>query len=110
MRDPRFWIPFGISLFLTLAVGLVAAGSISSGAGNYLPVLLLFPFAMLLTSFLDLHFGYLIGIALLQFPIYGAVLGKGNLNGHFARTAFAILLIHGTAVGLVLLLARQGSW
>lgn len=110
MRDPRFWIPFGISLFLTLAVGLVAAAAIGSGFGNYLAVMLLFPFAMLLTSFLDLHFGYLIGLALIQFPIYGAVLGKGNVKGRFGLTAFALILIHATAVGLLLLVARQGSW
>ncbi|HEY6806264.1 MAG TPA: hypothetical protein VI306_21980 [Pyrinomonadaceae bacterium] len=110
MSNPRFWIPFGLSLFLTLALGLVGAASIGSGVGNYLPVILLFPFAMLLTSFLELHFGYLVALALLQFPVYGAILGKQNVKGHFGRTAIALLLIHGVAVGLVLALARHGSW
>jgi hypothetical protein len=110
MRDPRFWIPFGLSLFLTLALGLVGAASIGSGFGNYLAVMILFPFAMLMTSLLDLHFGYMLALALLQFPVYGAILGRGNLHGHFARNAFALILIHATAIGLVLLLARPGSW
>jgi hypothetical protein len=110
MSNPRFWIPFGLSLFLTLALSLVGAASIGSGFGNYLVVMLLFPFAMLLTSFLDLHFSYLVALALLQFPAYGAILGQQNVKGHFGRTVIALLLVHGVAVGLVLTLARHGSY
>src|SRR6185503_10148463 len=100
MKDPRFWMPFVVSLFITLGLALVAAASIGSGFGNYLPVILMFPFAMLITSFLDLHFWYLVALALLQFPIYGAIIGKGNVTGHLARNALALLLIHSVAVGL----------
>jgi len=106
MSNHRFWIVFGLSLFLTLALGLVGAASIGSGFGDYLAVTILFPFSMLMTSLLELHFGYMVALALLQFSVYGIVLGRGSLHGHLARNAFALILVHVTAIGLVLLLAR----
>src|SRR5689334_23139573 len=108
MKDPRFWIPLVVCLFLTLAFGLVAAASI--GSGNHLGVMVLFPFAMLLTSLLDLQFGYLVAIALIQFPIYGLILGNGNLKGHIGRSAFALFLTHFVTVGLVMFVAKKGSF
>lgn len=110
VSNPRFWIPFGMSLFLTAAVALVGAASIGSGFGNYLAVMVLFPFAILTVSLLEAHFGYLVALALLQFPVYGALLGRANVKGYFARCLVTIFLVHCVAVAALLLLARKGSW
>lgn len=109
VSNPRFWIPFGCSLFLTLALGLVGAASIGSGADNYFAVMVLFPFAMLLTSALQLSHWYMIAIALLQFPLYGAYLGRANVKGFFGFGVLVLAIAHGLAVMLVMLLAQKSS-
>ncbi len=109
VSNPRFWIPFGCSLFFTLALGVVGAASIGSGANNYFAVMVLFPFAMLLTSALELSHWYMIGIALLQFPLYGAYLGRANFKGFLGFGCLVVMIVHALAVMLVLLVAQRGS-
>ena len=111
LSDPRFWIPVVCSFFVTLAGVLVASASAGAGHGNFLPIILLFPFALLLSGGLGLASGaYVIALAVFQFPIYGVVLGRGSLKQHFFTTALLLFFLHGGAVALVLLFAERGSW
>jgi len=107
MRYTRFWLPFGFCLVLTLPVMLVGAAAAGSGAGNYLPAMILYPFAMLAVGAFDLHYVYLMVLAVLQFPIYGTVLGWGNQKRCFGLALLAVLFAHGGAVWLVLTLADK---
>lgn len=108
--DPRFWIPVTCSFFLTLGGILVASASAGSGHGNFLPVIVLFPFALLLSGALGLGSWYLVTLAVIQFPIYGVLLGQGGVKGHFIATALLLFFIHGGAVAMVLMFADRGAW
>jgi hypothetical protein len=89
---------------------LVGAASAGSGAGNYLPAMILFPFAMLAVRAFELHYVYLVILAVLQFPIYGTVLGYGNQKRGFVLAMLAVMFAHGGAVWLVLRLAHRAAW
>jgi hypothetical protein len=110
ISNPRFWIPVACSFFLTLAGVILGAASAGAGHGNYLPVMILFPFAMLVTGFLELGFPYLIALSAVQFPIYGVLIGQGSVKGRFGSRLLLVLLIHGIGVALVLLFAERGAW
>jgi hypothetical protein len=86
---------------------LVGAAAAGSGAANYVPAIVLFPFALLTVGALDLHYAYLMVLALLQFPIYGTVLGLGAQKHCFGLTLLGVLFAHGGAVWLVLSLADK---
>jgi hypothetical protein len=76
---------------------------------NFLPFALLFPIAFLL-SIPFLHILALAAIAMLaQFPIYGYLVGRAWIRGHFRQTALRLSVFHSIfAVGSVcsLLISR----
>ncbi len=72
------------------AVG-AAIESASAGHGDYLLAKLLFPYSMLLTRLTGDTITYpLIGLALIQFPLYGLVASLFNA----ARSAGSLLVLH----------------
>lgn len=110
ISNPRFWIPVACSFFLTLGAIILGAASAGAGHGSYLPVMVLFPFAMLLSGFLELSFPYFIAFSAVQFPIYGVFVGQGSVKGRFGFSLLLVLLVHGIAVAGVFLFSRQGAW
>ncbi len=108
MRYTRFWLAFGFCLILTLPVMLVGAAATGSGAANYFPAIALYPFAVLAVGAFELHYVYLMVLALLQFPVYGAVLGWGAQKRCFSLALLAVMFAHGGAVWLVLRIADKG--
>ena len=69
-------VGFVWGVLITLPAVVVAFASTGAGHGHYLAARVLFPAPMLLTRLDDDTFGPLImGAGLLQFPIYGALLG-----------------------------------
>ena len=107
MRYTRFWLAFGFCLLLTLPVMLVGAAAAGSGVANYMPAILLYPFALLAVGAFELNYIYLMVIALLQFLMYGAVLGWGAQKRCFGLAMLAVMFAHGGAVWLVLRLADK---
>jgi len=102
----KFWTPIVISILLTPV--LVYAGVVSSGAGhgNYLFARILFPFTMLSTIVSNSITLPAIGVAVVQFPAYGLILGIATKRRRLRGIATSLLLIHVLAVGICLLLIR----
>ncbi|MEQ1646103.1 MAG: hypothetical protein ABL959_21810 [Pyrinomonadaceae bacterium] len=96
----RFWPPFIVFLLLTpfaLLAGFISGGA---GHGDYFVAKFLFPYTMLST----IPFGYITDFflifALVQFPLYGFVLGMINQRARLIPPLIAILLLH-TSVALL---------
>ena len=89
-----------ISLLIGVAITPFAlAAAIESGGGghgDYLLAKLLFPYSMLLTSLTGTITYTLMGIAIIQFPLYSLALGSFNAT----RTAISVLVLHAVASSL----------
>ncbi len=98
MNARKFSIPILASLVVTPPLLFAAAVYTGAGHGSYLPAKILFPFTMLSTVLFRSIVAPFIVVAVLQFPLYGLLLGRANASGTFARWATAILIIHLLAV------------
>ncbi|HPF73104.1 MAG: hypothetical protein H7A20_10450 [Rhodanobacteraceae bacterium] len=84
------------------AVG-TAIASAGAGHGTYLLAKLLFPYSMLLTRFTgDSITNPLIGIAFVQFPIYGLVLTSPASRRALKQVVAVLVLLHSFCVLLCL--------
>ena len=103
MRVSRFWKPVLVSILLTpifLFLGVVSAGA---GHGNYLLAKILFPFTMLSTvAFNSITIPSMV-FAVIQFPLYGVILGVSGERGRFRKIAALLAVTHALAVGICLL-------
>ena len=94
-----------IALFLISAAWAVTAAG--GGHGSYVPMLVLFPFCSIVMALLAMAGDSSEGVtmvaatalALIQFALYGFLIGRAWLNGRVKR----MLLILGAAHGAVLL-------
>ena len=99
MKSSKFWIPFVLSLIVTplfLFLGIASAGA---GHGNYLLAKILFPFTMLSTRAFGSIVAPFIVLAIIQFPLYGFILGVANVKRRMFFPAIGILLLHSIAAG-----------
>ena len=101
----RALLVMGTSLVVEFAALFVAAGFAGGGHGTYVPATLLFPIPVLTTLF-TLNI-VAIGIAVVQWPLYAALLLYGARVGHAGRTAALIALAH--AGGIMLATALLGD-
>ncbi len=94
-----FWPPFVVSVIITpfaLFSGFESAGA---GHGNYFMAKLLFPFTMLSTLMFESITVPFVFLAILQFPIYGTVLGWMNRRSDMKNALLSLLILHlGAAV------------
>ena len=104
----RFWIPVLVSLGLTpilFCLGFGLGSGLMSHSRNHSPLVILFPILF--------PYGMLIGIlypgnlasillAIVQFPLYGIILGLANTKGKrtLVVLAFVLLAVHGLAIAL----------
>ena len=93
-RRPLKWLLMG-AVITPFALG-AAIASAGAGHGDYLFAKLLFPYSMLLTSLTGTITYPLIGLALIQFPLYGLVAGSYHAN----RTAISLSVLHVTGAFL----------
>ena len=107
MKSSRFWIPVGVSFVVTpflLFLGFVSSGM---GHGNYFLAKVLFPFTMLST----VPFGRInrpfIMLALVQYPLYGLLLGVANLKREALICGVALVIVQCSAVVACLLLIGE---
>jgi hypothetical protein len=90
-------MPAALSLIVTpifLYLGIVSGGA---GHGNYLLAKILFPFTMLSTRAFGSIIAPFIILAIIQFPLYGFILGAANVRRRFVPYALAVLLAHSLA-------------
>ena len=83
--------------------------SMGGGHGSYLPAILCFPYAMLLSIGAQSITVPLLLFALAQFPIYGGVLGWSDARP-WAKWMWVLLItLHVAAATATLVLARRDS-
>jgi len=80
---------------LFLYFGIASGGA---GHGNYLLAKIVFPFTMLSTKAFGSIIAPFILLAIIQFPVYGFILGWANAKNRIFLPAAALLLLHSAAV------------
>jgi hypothetical protein len=120
MRNLRFWLPTIIGALLTPVFLFAAAASTGAGHGSYAAALVLYPVSMMIMvsfagvahsdaftsqSIQTISLVLVIGLAILQFPLYGFVLSYAGLKDKWWLTiAAGIICLHllGVAVWLII--------
>ena len=105
MKTFEFWPPIVVSLAVTpvaLFVGLVSAGA---GHGNYVAVKILFPYTMLSTVLFESINTPFVVLGLVQFPLYGLILGLAGQR--FESVAKVLAIVHVLAVLLCFALVSK---
>jgi hypothetical protein len=100
MKSSKFWIPLVVSLFLTpvfLFLGLVSGGA---GHGEYVLARILFPFTMLSTRIFGSIVTPFIVLAIIQFPLYGLVLGTANVRRKMLVFSAGLVVLHSLSAAL----------
>src|SRR5438067_468792 len=103
------WVGVGlgvVSAIPTVAGSIWAAGA---GHGSYLPAVVLFPFTMLSTLITTTISPFGMALALLQFPIYGFVIGKAPVELRL-RLGAALAVIHCACVVAGLAVLKGGAF
>ena len=98
MRVSAFSAPFIACLVATPICIFLALFSAGIGHGDYLWAKILFPSTMLLTLIFESITTPGIILAIVQFPLYGVVLGLANRRHKFAHMAIALIVLHLLAV------------
>lgn len=102
-------VPLGVGLGASVFFGVLSFLLAGAGHGTYVPMILCFPYAMGLAA---LH-GSIeiphIALALLQFPVYGAVLGVTRFKGRTGRLWAALGTLHVASVALAVFAAAKGG-
>lgn len=94
MREPEFWKPVIASLLATpvcLFLGLVSGGV---GHGDYVLARILFPYTMLAALLFEEIAAPLILLAVVQFPLYGVILGTAAKRGRSGAALLVVLVVH----------------
>lgn len=78
---------------------LIGMFSVGPGNGSEVPSVLLFPFTRLLSAYFDPGMAVLVGVALAQYPLYGAVIG---LSRPLRLGLACIVAVHVAAAALAL--------
>ena len=110
MRSRKFWVPVIASLVVTPIALLLGIGSAGAGHGDYLLAMILFPYTLLSTSLFNSITAPFIVFAIVQFPIYGFVLGYANERGRLVSMSLLLSVVHGVAAAAMLLIASESFW
>jgi multidrug efflux pump subunit AcrB len=107
MKTFQFWKPVLISLLATPFFVLLGFLSAGAGEGNYFLTKILFPFTMLSTVVFDSITDPFILLAIVQFPLYGVVLGVANIMGKLRASEVGLLSLHTIVVALCFILINK---
>ena len=109
MRNRKFWIPVIVSVPVTIIFATISAVTADFGFATYDAAMIFFPYMMLSI----LWFGVIhpvIGIAsLLQWPLYGVIIGKSWVRGRLIVAVEILLLIHIAAAVLAIKVIKYPS-
>jgi hypothetical protein len=94
-----------IGVLAITVVVFAAAG----GHGTYVPAVIAFPVAMLTTRFTNTISAVAVGLAVLQFPLYG-VLIAGAQDAKCSRVAALILAVHVTMAATTYAFLQNGPF
>ena len=96
------YLGFALGALVALPCAFLAVTAAGAGHGSYLPARLLFPFTMLSTLLYGPFTTPFILAALIQFPLYGLVLGCCHRASRLAHGLLALCATHLVAVTVVL--------
>lgn len=82
--------PAGVGALITAPAFLAAIASAGAGHGNYVAACVLYPFSMVLASLEGAIGPLAIGAALLQLPIYGALIARTAASKGYQGILFLI--------------------
>jgi hypothetical protein len=100
-------MPVAISLLIT-PVCLAITDALIKQEPIRTSSIILLPYAVL--SVYSLYsFILFIPLAIIQYPIYGVILGRGSYNGRLARECIRIAAAHVLTIGLLYLIPYLGS-
>jgi hypothetical protein len=106
MKTARFWIPIIASLIATPICLFLGFASGGAGHGDYILATILFPYSVLLIFTLGLVIPSFITATLMivQFPVYGIILGFATKRRRMRSWAIILLIVHvlGVIAGLSL--------
>ncbi len=94
MTSRKFWIPLIASLIVTPIALLLGIGSAGAGHGDYRLAMVLFPYTMLSTTIFNSITAPFILLAIIQFPLYGVILGYASEKGRFVSVLILLCLVH----------------
>ena len=100
-------MPMITSLVVTPIALLLGVGSGGAGHGNYRLAMILFPYTLLSTTIFNSITLPFIVLALIQFPVYGFVLGSANEQGRFLSIGIILCVFHGLAAMVMFLIANE---
>jgi hypothetical protein len=90
-----------LGVAVTPVAALLAVWSAGAGHGHYVLARLLFPYSMLLTRATDDSLTLpLLALGLVQWPLYGALLGFAASRGRALLAAILLLVAHAGAAAL----------
>ena len=98
MKSRKFLTPLIVCLIATPPFLLLAIGSAGAGHGDYFWAKVLFPFTLLSARIFDSITAPFIAVAIVQFPLYGLMLGSANVQGRLRQYSALLLLIHSLTV------------
>lgn len=104
MRNFRFWLPTILGTLLTPPLIFLAAMSTGAGHGSYAAATVIYPPSMVIMVMLAgvtvggplevFSLGLVVGLAILQLPLYGFVLSYAHLKGGWWLIAAAMIYLH----------------
>lgn len=101
------WTPVAISLLIT-PVCLAITDALIKQEPILTSSIILLPYAVLSVYSLYSFILY-VPIALIQYPLYGFILGQASYNGRLARAAIKIAVAHVLTIGLLYLIPYLDS-
>jgi hypothetical protein len=107
MASRKFWIPLIASFIVTPIALLLGVGSGGAGHGDYHLAMILFPYTMLSTTIFDSITAPFILLAIIQFPLYGFILGHANEKGRFVSIFILLCVLHCLASMAMFLVASD---
>lgn len=103
----KFWIPMIASLIVTPIALLLGLASAGVGHGDYRLAMMLFPYTLLSTAAFDSITPPFILLAIVQFPLYGVLLGYANEQGRLLAMLLLLCVMHGLALTAMFLIANS---
>ena len=105
-----FWPPLICTLVLAPLFILIAIASAGVGHGNYFLAKMLFPYTMLSTIVFDEITAPFLILGIVQFPIYGLILGLMNRRRALVPALIGLSILHlGAAVCALILIGENFS-
>jgi hypothetical protein len=89
-----------MGMVVSIPLTLLAVASAGAGHGNYLWAKVFFPFTMLSTAVFQSITTFFLAVAVIQFPIYGLLIGRCARQRKALMASGVILSVHLIAIGL----------